>query len=82
MLFQKVLENGNSEIYWDIDETFFNSTHQAGKFIRKYKKEWKYFENKKLKSLGNTFLAPKKIEVIGAAKNNTQIKYIGEILEK
>ena len=82
LLFQKVLENGNSEIYWDIDETFFNSTHQAGKFIRKYKKEWKYFENKKLKSLGNTFLAPKKIEVIGAAKNNTQIKYIGEILEK
>lgn len=82
LLFQKVLENGNSEIYWDIDETFFNSTHQAGKFIRKYKKEWKYFENKKLKSLGNTFLAPKKIEVIGVAKNNTQIKYIGEILEK
>ena len=82
LLFQKVLENGNSEIYWDIDETFFNSTHQAGKFIRKYKKEWKYFENKKLKSLGNTFLAPKKIEVIGAAKNNTQIKYIGEIIEK
>lgn len=82
LLFQKVLENGNSEIYWDIDETFFNSTHQAGKFIRKYKKEWKYFENRKLKSLGNTFLAPKKIEVIGAAKNNTQIKYIGEILEK
>jgi len=82
LLFQKVLENGNSEIYWDIDEVFFNSNHQAGKFIRKYKKEWKYFENKKLKSLGNTFLSPKKIQVIGAAKNNTQIKYIGEILEE
>ena len=82
LLFQKVLENGNSEIYWDIDEVFFNSNHQAGKFIRKYKKEWKYFENKQLKSLGNTFLSPKKIQVIGAAKNNTQIKYIGEILEE
>ena len=82
LLFQKVLENGNSEIYWDIDEAFFNSNHQAGKFIRKYKKEWKYFENKQLKSLGNTFLSPKKIQVIGAAKNNTQIKYIGEILEE
>lgn len=81
-LFQKVLENGNSDIYWDIDETFFNSNHQAGKFIRKYKKEWKYYEKNKLKSLGNTFLSPKKIQVIGAAKNNTQIKYIGEILEK
>ena len=82
LLFQKVLENGNSEIYWDIDEAFFNSNHQAGKFIRKYKKEWKYYEKNKLKSLGNTFSAPKKIQVIGAAKNNTQIKYIGEILEE
>ncbi|PQB08433.1 hypothetical protein BST83_15855 [Polaribacter filamentus] len=82
LLFQKVLEHGNSEIYWDIDEAFFNSNHQAGKFIRKYKKEWKYYEKNKLKSLGNTFSAPKKIQVIGAAKNNTQIKYIGEILEE
>jgi ATP-dependent helicase/nuclease subunit B len=82
LLFQKVLENGNSEIYWDIDEAFFNSNHQAGKFIRKYKKEWKYYDKNKLKSLGNTFSAPKKIQVIGAAKNNTQIKYIGEILEE
>lgn len=81
-LFQKVLENGNSEIYWDIDEVFFNSNHQAGKFIRKYKKEWKYYEKNTLKSLGNTFSSSKKIQVIGAAKNTTQIKYIGEILEK
>ena len=81
-LFQKVLERRNSEIYWDIDKVFFGSNHQAGKFIRKYKKEWKYYEKNKLKSLGNTFSSPKKIEVIGAAKNTTQIKYIGEILEE
>lgn len=80
-LFQKVLENGNSEIYWDLDEVFFKSNHQAGKFIRQYKKEWKYYEKNTLKSLGNTFSKPKKIEVIGAAKNVTQIKYVGEILE-
>lgn len=80
-LFQKVLENGNSEIYWDLDEVFFKSNHQAGKFIRQYKKEWKYYEKNTLKSLGNTFSKQKKIEVIGAAKNVTQIKYVGEILE-
>jgi ATP-dependent helicase/nuclease subunit B len=82
LLFQKVLERGNSEIYWDLDEVFFNSNHQAGKFIRKYKSEWKYYEKNELKSLGNSFSQPKKIQVIGAAKNNTQIKYIGEILEE
>ena len=48
LLFQKVLENGNSDIYWDLDETFFNSNHQAGTFIRKYKKEWKYYEKNQL----------------------------------
>jgi hypothetical protein len=81
LLFQRVLESGNSEIYWDLDETFFNSNHQAGKFIRKYKSSWRYYEKNQIKSLGNSFSAPKKIQVIGAAKNNTQIKYIGEILE-
>lgn len=81
-LFQKVLETENSTIYWDLDETFFNSNHQAGTFIRKYKKEWKYYEKNPLKTLSNHFLKPKNIQVIGASKNTTQIKYAGEILEK
>ena len=80
-LFQKVLESNNSEIYWDLDIAFFKSNHQAGNFIRKYKKEWKYYENNELKTLGSSFSSPKNIEVIGAPKNNSQIKYAGEILE-
>ena len=81
-LFQKVLENENSDIYWDIDTAFFNSNHQAGRFIRRYKKEWRYYEKNEVKTLGDTFSQPKHIEVIGASKNTTQIKYAGEILEK
>ena len=81
ILFQKVLQAGNSDIYWDIDTAFYNGNHQAGKFIRKYQSEWKYYENNDLKILGNSFLQPKKIEVIGAPKNTTQVKYAGEILE-
>ena len=80
-LFQKVLENECSEIYWDIDTAFFNSNHQAGKFIRKYKAEWSHYEKNELKILGSSFAKPKNIEVIGASKNTTQIKYAGEILE-
>ena len=72
-LFQKVLEKGNSDMYWDIDTVFFNDNHQAGKFIRKYKTEWKYYEKNQLKTLGNSFSKPKNIEVIGASKNTTQI---------
>ena len=81
-LFQKILENGKSDIYWDIDSAFFKGNHQAGKFIRRYKKEWKYYEKNEIKTVGNTFSEPKNIEVIGASKNITQIKYAGEILEK
>ena len=81
-LFQKVLENKNSDIYWDIDTAFFKSNHQAGRFIRRYKKEWRYYEKNEVKTLGDTFSQPKHIEVIGASKNTTQIKYAGEILEK
>ncbi|RCS26195.1 PD-(D/E)XK nuclease family protein [Polaribacter sp. WD7] len=79
-LFQKVLATGSSEIYWDIDTVFFNSNHQAGKFIRKYAQEWKYYEKKALKTIGNSFTNTKNITVIGAPKNTTQVKYAGEIL--
>ncbi|WP_299047537.1 PD-(D/E)XK nuclease family protein [uncultured Polaribacter sp.] len=79
-LFQKVLATGSSEIYWDIDTAFFNSNHQAGKFIRKYAQEWKYYEKKALKTIGNSFTNTKNITVIGAPKNTTQVKYAGEIL--
>jgi len=82
LLFQLFLEYGNSEIYWDIDKTFFEKNHSAGNFIRKYKKDWKYFEKNELKNLSNHFLNKKNIEVIGATKNVSQLKYAGEILKK
>jgi len=80
-IFQKVFEYGNAEIYWDIDAAFLKSNHQAGNFIRKYQTSWKYFEKNPLKTIGNTFLSEKKIHIIGAPKNNTQVKYIAEILQ-
>lgn len=82
ILFQEFLFAGNSEIYWDIDKAFLENNHQAGNFIRKYKSEWKYYENNPLKSIGNWFSKEKHIEVIGASKNITQIKYAGEVLGK
>ena len=82
LLFQLFLEYGNSEIYWDIDKAFFEKNHSAGSFIRKYKKDWKYFEKNELKNLSNHFLSKKNIEVIGATKNVSQLKYAGEILKK
>lgn len=79
-LFQKVLENESAAIYWDIDSVFYETNHQAGKFIRKYTKEWHYYKKNPLKTVGTNFSKPKNIQVIGASKNTTQIKYAGEIL--
>jgi len=81
-LFQKMLSAGNSEVYWDIDTVFLKNNHQAGRFIRKYKKEWRYYEKHELKLIGNRFLEQKKIQIIGASKNTMQLKHAGEILQK
>jgi len=81
-LFQQMLNNGNTEIYWDIDTAFLNSKHQAGTFIRKYKSDWKYYLTNELQTTTSNFNAEKNIEIIGASKNVTQIKYVGEILKK
>jgi len=81
-LFQQMLNNGNTEIYWDIDTAFLNSKHQAGTFIRKYKSDWKYYLTNELQTSSTNFNSEKNIEIIGASKNVTQIKYAGELLKK
>ena len=80
LLFQKMLAVENNKVYWDIDTVFFESNHQAGSFIRKYKKNWKYYQNKPIEILTKHFADTKNIQVIGASKNITQMKYAGEIL--
>jgi len=81
-LFQQMLNNGNTEIYWDIDTQFLNSKHQAGTFIRKYKSDWKYYLTNELQTSSSNFNSKNNIEIIGASKNVTQIKHVGEILKK
>lgn len=81
-LFQQMLNAGNTDIYWDIDTEFLNSKHQAGTFIRKYKSDWNYYLTNEFQTSSSNFNSPKNIEVIGASKNVTQIKYVGEVLKK
>lgn len=80
-LVQSFLDAGRSEMYWDIDQTFFESSHAAGGFIRKYKTQWKYYEQRDLKLVSSHFSKPKNIQVIGTAKSVAQLKHAGQILE-
>ena len=81
-IFQEFLTNGSTEVYWDVEKTFYKSNHQAGSFLRKYKNNWKYYEKNPIQTVKEYFSEPKNIQVIGASKNITQIKYTGEILSK
>ena len=81
LLIQKVLVVEHSDIYWDIDDQFLYSNHQAGSFIRKYMTQWKYYQKNAVKTVGHSFGSKKNIQIIGASKNITQIKQAGEILE-
>lgn len=81
-LFQEFLSAGNSQVFWDIDKSFYQTNHQAGSFLRKYKKNWNYYDKNSIQTIKDYFSITKNIQIIGASKNITQIKYAGEILAK
>lgn len=81
-IIQSFLNYGNTEIYWDIDQSLLESNHSAGTFIRKYLKEWNYYHDHELKQPSEGFSEKKNIQIIGAPKNVTQLKYTGQLLDQ
>lgn len=83
ILIQTILEQIDSDIYWDIDPYFLKDTiHDAGYFIRKYQKTWGVLKNKPLKGITNYYNSKKQIDIIGVPKNISQVNYVGGILKK
>ena len=81
-IFKHLANENKAKIYWDIDEVFLNdSYHDAGLFIRKFKKEWKPFVNQDFEWVVNHFGEEKKIEIIGTPKSIGQAKIVGTIVE-
>ena len=81
VIFKELLENDIATIYWDADAYYFNN-NQASIFLKKYKKNWQYYKKNEFNWIQENFKKQKKIHIIGAPKNNTQIKYVGELLSK
>lgn len=80
-IIQKLLETGNTKVYWDTDHSFYEDTkHSASYFIRKYIAEWKYFQNEKPKFISKNFEKPKHFQFVEVQKNVGQAKYVGELL--
>ncbi|MER3375699.1 MAG: PD-(D/E)XK nuclease family protein [Allomuricauda sp.] len=80
---QHFLEQGNGQIYWDIDSYFLNDPiHDAGLFIRGYQRNWPYYKNKTSLNPQSNFLSPKKISITGVPKSISQTKYVGQLLNE
>lgn len=80
-LIQELLQANIASIYWDADTSFFDTTNEAGYFLRKYKKEWKYYTNNPFLWIDKNSFSNKNIEIIGSPKNISQVKQVGEILD-
>lgn len=81
-IFQEFLNNNLASVYWDANESFFKNFNEAGIFLRKYKKEWAYYQKNPFLWDYEALPIHKNINLIGAPKNTTQIKYAGELLSK
>lgn len=82
-IIQRILAHPNTEIYWDIDQSFLDDPiHDAGLFIRQHLGTWDYFKNNRLNGLSNYYTTPKNIEIIGLPKNVSQAKYVGHLLNE
>ena len=82
-IFQEFLVEKKGEIYWDLDQYFYESQyHAAGRFIRNYQKKWPYYRKNPLQFTDASFSAPKKIKATGFSGNIVQAHYVGDFLKK
>jgi hypothetical protein len=81
IIIQRILDQTDSEIYWDLDSVFVNDTeHDASYFIRGYLKEWDYFSKKAPKGFTTHFVNTKTIQAIGTPRNVSQAQYVAKLL--
>jgi hypothetical protein len=82
-IIQQMLTSAQADIYWDLDVQFLEDpVHDAGYFIRKYKKYWRFFKENPLKGLSDHYAHRKKIRIIGVPKYISQAKYVGNLLKE
>ncbi len=78
-IIRTLIQSGKAETAWDADRYYTrNESHEAGRFIRKYLKEW-HLGNEKNET--DFFSDPEKnVRVIGIARAAGQAKVAGDIL--
>lgn len=76
------LFRNRAEIYWDNDFFYAENNIAAGKYFKKYKKEWPYYKTHQFKWEKDLINTTKNIEIDAVPKNISQIKKVSTILQK
>ena len=82
---QSILIDIGGEIYWDGDTYFLkNQTHEAGYFLRKYLKNWRYYNtlNHTPKFIGSHYEEEKEFQLTGVPKNVNQAHSVAALLKE
>jgi len=80
-IIQFMLENDKAEVFWDLDEHFYqDSAHGASLFLRQYLEDWQFYQENPKPVFNNKYSEDKEIQLIGVPKNIGQAKYLGEII--
>lgn len=81
-IIKELLENGNTEVFWDSDAYFMEQEHHsASLFQRTFKKQWKHYKTNEFKYILKNYEKPKEINIIGCSKSVGQAKFVGELLK-
>lgn len=82
-IIQQLLFTDQAKVYWDIDAVFLNdSFHDAGLFVRRFKKEWKQYTSQPFEWIVEDFSKEKNIRIIGTPKTVGQAKIAGKLIEE
>jgi hypothetical protein len=82
-IIQHLLSMQQAPVYWDIDYAFLSDPyHDAGLFVRRFRKEWKQYASHNFEWISEEFIKPKNIHIIGTPKTVGQAKIAGEIIER
>ena len=83
IIFQKTLQSQKGKVIWDLDATLLkDSYHPSSYFLRKYQREWKYYQQKEneITASTNLFTSLKTIKTYAVPKKIGQAKSVGQIL--
>ena len=79
-IFQALLHSGLASVYWDVSADILDKNNEAGHFLRSYKDNWTFYNENPFSYFELENNENQHIEIIGAPKNVSQIKYAGELL--